>query len=145
MKGWWWNFEYIWKSCMWKIWAYLYHFLITLFHLCLHWYEILSLLRVQVGCISLKYLCNFQCIYFIMTYRQKHINKYVHNSFQWLSENKWYFHGNNKGQKPVEKSFTMMVLHLCSRTKRKEKVAYSIIDSGICIDASFMGKFFTIL
>lgn len=53
-----------------------------------------------VGCISLKYLCNFQCIYFIMTYGQKHINKYVHNSFQWLSENKWYFHGNHKGQKP---------------------------------------------
>lgn len=33
----------------------------------------------------------------------------------------WYFHGNHKGQKPLEKSFIMMVLHLCIRTKRKEK------------------------
>ena len=27
-----------------------------------------------VGCISLKYLCNFQCIYFIMTCRQNTLN-----------------------------------------------------------------------
>lgn len=93
-----------------------------------------------VGCISLKYLRNFQCIYFIMTCRQKqnHSNDCLRtNDISTVTikdRSSWKNH-----------SLHMMVLHLCIRTKRKEKAAYSIIDSGICIDASFVSKFFTIL